>query len=58
MNRHPGASSRHHSADPARCHSHHEVAMRATEAKHQAKLQAGNSLFVDRRQGMNNTVSR
>ena len=43
--------------EPGRCHSHHEVAMLATEAKHQAKLQAGNSLFVDRRQGTNNPVS-
>ncbi|MBZ4194857.1 MAG: GNAT family N-acetyltransferase [Candidatus Contendobacter sp.] len=40
--------------DPAQCGSHHEVAMLATGAKHQAKLQAGNSLFMDRRQGTNN----
>jgi diguanylate cyclase (GGDEF)-like protein len=38
--------------DPAQCSSHHEVAMLATEAKHQAKLQASNSLFVNRRQGI------
>ncbi|MCP5159331.1 MAG: GGDEF domain-containing protein [Gammaproteobacteria bacterium] len=31
------------------CHSHHEVATLATGAKHQAKQQSGNSLFVDRR---------
>lgn len=35
--------------DPEHCHSHHDVAILATDAKHQAKLQSGNSLFVDRR---------
>ena len=38
--------------DPARCRSHHDVAMLATESKHQAKRQPGNSLFVDRRRGI------
>lgn len=37
--------------DPERCHSHHDVAALASEAKHQAKLQPGNSLFRDRRRG-------
>lgn len=31
------------------CRSHHDVAALATEAKHQAKLLSGNSLFVERR---------
>ncbi len=31
------------------CRSHHDVATLATEAKHQAKLISGNSLFVERR---------
>lgn len=31
------------------CRSHHDVSTLATEAKHQAKLLSGNSLFVDRR---------
>ncbi|MBK8750735.1 GGDEF domain-containing protein [Candidatus Contendibacter odensensis] len=31
------------------CRSHHDVATLATEAKHQAKLVSGNSLFVERR---------
>lgn len=35
--------------DVRRCRSHHDVAALATEAKHQAKCQPGNSLFVDRR---------
>lgn len=35
--------------DPQHCHSHHQVATLATEAKRQAKKQAGNSLFIDRR---------
>lgn len=38
--------------DPARCRSHHDVAMLATESKHQAKRQPGNSLFVDLRRGI------
>lgn len=37
--------------DPERCHSHHDVAALASEAKHQAKRQPGNSLFRDRRRG-------
>ncbi len=36
--------------DLEHCHSHHDVATLATDAKHQAKKQAGNSLFIDRRQ--------
>ncbi len=32
------------------CHTHHDVATLATDAKHQAKLQSGNSLYIDRRQ--------
>lgn len=35
--------------DPARCHSHNEVAALASEAKAQAKQRPGNALFVDRR---------
>lgn len=35
--------------DPDYCHSHHDIAALATDAKHQAKQQSGNSLFVDRR---------
>ena len=31
------------------CRSHHDVSTLATEAKHQAKLLSGNSLFIDRR---------
>ncbi len=38
--------------DPARCRSHHDVALLATESKHQAKRQIGNSLFIDRRRGI------
>lgn len=34
------------------CHSYHEVAALATDAKHQAKLQSGNSLFIERRRGV------
>ncbi len=34
---------------PGACSSHHEVAAMASDAKHQAKQQAGNSLYVDRR---------
>ncbi len=37
--------------DPRRCHSHHEVAALASEAKRQAKRRPGNRLFVDRRSG-------
>lgn len=40
--------------DHARCRSHHDIATLATDAKHQAKQIAGNSLFVDRRQGILN----
>jgi diguanylate cyclase (GGDEF)-like protein len=32
-----------------RCHSYHDIAAMASEAKHQAKKQKGNSLFIDRR---------
>lgn len=35
--------------DPLHCRSHHDVAVLATDAKHQAKRQAGNALFIDRR---------
>lgn len=34
---------------PGACQSHHEVAALASEAKHQAKLMPGNTLFVERR---------
>ena len=37
--------------DPERCYSHHDVAALASEAKHQAKREPGNSLYRDRRQG-------
>jgi GGDEF domain-containing protein len=35
--------------DLEHCYSHHDIAALAAGAKHQAKLQSGNSLFVDRR---------
>lgn len=35
--------------DPEFCFNHHDVAALAVDAKQQAKLQAGNSLFVSRR---------
>jgi diguanylate cyclase (GGDEF)-like protein len=35
--------------DPEACHSHHDVAALASEAKHQAKKLNGNQLFIDRR---------
>lgn len=38
--------------DLERCHSHHQVATLATEAKRQAKKIAGNSLFIDRRRAL------
>lgn len=38
--------------DPAGCRSHHDVATLATEAKHQAKLLKGNSLFLERRRNV------
>ncbi|MFP4607407.1 MAG: GGDEF domain-containing protein [Thiohalospira sp.] len=41
--------------DPERCYSHHDVAALASEAKHQAKRQPGNSLYRDRRQGPSET---
>lgn len=41
--------------DLDRCHSHHDVAALATEAKHQAKLRrgeaGGGALYIDRRRG-------
>ena len=37
--------------DPMQCNSHHEVASLATEAKHEAKRQGGNTLFISRRRG-------
>ncbi len=37
--------------DPSCCMSYHDVATMAADAKHMAKLQAGNSLFVERRCG-------
>ncbi|GAB4350382.1 MAG: bifunctional diguanylate cyclase/phosphodiesterase [Immundisolibacter sp.] len=41
--------------DPARCRTHHDVAVLATEAKHQAKLRRGQgaagALYIDRRRG-------
>lgn len=39
-------------SDMARCQSHHQIAILATEAKHQAKKMPGNSLFVDRRRAL------
>jgi GGDEF domain-containing protein len=45
--------------DPARCRSHHDVAVLAAEAKHQAKLRRGDgaagALYVDRRRGPDGT---
>lgn len=38
--------------DAARCRSHHEIAVLATDAKRQAKRLPGNALFIDRRQGV------
>ena len=35
--------------DPAHCHSHHDIAALAVDAKLQAKQKFGNSLFVSRR---------
>ena len=35
--------------DPAACKSHHDVASLASDAKHMAKKQSGNTLFVERR---------
>ena len=40
--------------DPMQCNSHHEVASLATEAKHEAKRQGGNALFISRRRGPTN----
>ena len=37
------------SPDPVACKSHHDVASLASSAKHEAKSQAGNSLYIDRR---------
>jgi len=37
------------SPDPSGCRSHHDVAALASNAKHEAKRQSGNSLFIDRR---------
>ncbi len=37
--------------DPSCCNSFHDVATMAADAKHMAKLQAGNSLFIERRCG-------
>ncbi|UTW44336.1 GGDEF domain-containing protein [bacterium SCSIO 12696] len=41
------------SPDPARCHSHHEVARLASDAKHQAKARGNNEhfIFLSRRRG-------
>jgi diguanylate cyclase (GGDEF)-like protein len=39
------------SPDLTRCFSHHDVASLAADAKHQAKLEGGNALFVSRRRG-------
>ena len=39
------------SPDCARCVSHHDVAALAADAKHSAKLQGGNVIFVSRRRG-------
>lgn len=38
--------------DAARCRSHHDIAVLATDAKRQAKRLPGNALFIDRRQGL------
>ena len=37
--------------NPSLCNSHHDVAVLATDAKHQAKKMGGNVLFVSRRRG-------
>jgi diguanylate cyclase (GGDEF)-like protein len=37
--------------DPERCLSHHDVAAVAADAKHQAKMTGGSSLFISRRRG-------
>lgn len=42
------------SPDPVACKSHHDVAALASEAKHMAKKQEGNSLFIERRRQPHN----
>lgn len=37
--------------DPNRCSTHHDVARLASDAKRMSKVEAGNSLFINRRQG-------
>jgi diguanylate cyclase (GGDEF)-like protein len=37
--------------DSARCHSHHDIALLASDAKHHAKHTQGSCLFIERRQG-------
>lgn len=37
--------------DLERCTSHHDVAALATDAKHEAKMKGGNTLFISRRRG-------
>lgn len=37
--------------DPSRCNTHHDVARLTSDAKSMAKAEAGNSLFINRRQG-------
>lgn len=37
--------------DPQRCHTHHDVARLASDAKRMAKEQPGHSIFINRRQG-------
>lgn len=39
-------------ADPGRYQSHHQIASAASDAKKQAKKIPGNSLFIERRQGL------
>ena len=42
------------SPDPQGCKSHHDIAALASGAKHEAKNQAGNSLYIDRRRRPHN----
>lgn len=44
--------------DPSRCHSHHQVAALAGDAKREAKRIAGSSLFVSRRRQPDCTAAR
>lgn len=44
--------------DPSACKSHHDVASLASCAKHEAKRQKGNSLFIERRRRPNSPRSQ